>query len=192
MTTPTLRGRGRAIQLALAAVAVLLIVPHAGAAQVDAGVGLLVVSDTGPDGTLVGPAASLGATAYPLGIPARFSVHLARVDFTSLGQNYHDTHLGLALNSSWALGGDETRAHVGLGLGAYREAQTVEGAPDPRGGTNWFESFIPQIAIEHRLGADRRVRVEVADHMLGWFFALVDSEEYGVQHRVFLTVGLTF
>lgn len=192
MIDPTFSGRERALRLLLAAVLGLLIVPRAAASQFDAGVGILIAHDEGPNGSLVGPAGSIGATTVLLGIPLRFTADFARIDFTSLGQDYHDTHLGLALNSAWVLGDEQTRAHFGLGLGAYRESQTVEGAPDPRGGTNWFESFIPRVAVERRLGGERRLRVEIADHMLGWFFALADAAEYGVEHRIFLTAGLIF
>lgn len=159
-------------------------------AQGEVSVGALVAPEPGPGGTQVGPALSV-STAGMLGLPVFLDVGIARTDYTSLGQDYHRDHYFLMLAADWFPIQGTTRLGLRLGLGAYGEYETVENPSSP-GGDNWIEAAVPGLILERELAGGRRLVVGLTDYLLGWYFAVLDSSEYSIEHRLRLMVGVRF
>lgn len=162
------------------------------AAQVEVAAGVLLAPEPGPDGTRFGPALSVGVSGATIGLPLYFEAGYARTDFTSLGQAYHDNHYSLILGAEWFPSRAATRVGLRLGAGAYGERQVVETNPPSPGGNNWIEAVVPGLVVEHGLGGGRRLIVGISDFLLGPYFAILDSSEYSIEHRIRVTVGLRF
>lgn len=166
--------------------------PRAEAAQVEASAGLLFVPEASVGGNQVGPMVSVTGTSDVLGLPLFLEVGVARTDFASLGQNYHHNHVLLSLGAEWLLTQGSTRLGFRVGLGAYGEFETVEGDPSVSGGGGWVETVIPGLVLEHELGGGKRLVARVSDAILGPWFAVLDSDEYSIEHRLMFVLGVRF
>jgi hypothetical protein len=178
--------------LLLAAVAVLVGTPRATAAQFELAAGALVASDAVVDGPLVGPALSLVASLARVGVPAVVELGVARTDFSSLGRDYHDDHLWIAVLAQRRLRHGATGLALRLGAGAYGEFQTVEGDPPTGGGDNWFDTVIAGVVVTRLLGDGRELVFSFSDALLGPTNAIFDPSEADVQHRFRILVGVRF
>ena len=167
--------------------------PICAVAQGEVALGVLVVPEPSVGGTQVGPALAAMVFRDVLGVPLFLEVGFARTDFNSLGQDYHHNHYSFALNTEWlpARSGS-TRFGFRLGLGAYGEYEIVETDPASSGGDSWTEAVVPGLILERDIGEDRRLVVALTDSVLGPYFAVFDPEEYDVEHRIRLTLGMRF
>jgi hypothetical protein len=161
-------------------------------AQVGVSAGVLVVPEPSVGSRQVGPLLSGAVARHVAGIPLYLQASLARTDFTSLDQDYHDTHWLFVLGGEWFPIEGPTRVGVRLGLGAHRESQTVESTPPTPGGTNWIEAVVPGVSLERVIPGGGRLVLGLSDVVLGPWFAVLDPSEYGVAHLVLVTVGLRF
>lgn len=182
-------GRGSVALLVLT----VALAPEPACAQVEVTGGLLLVRD-GPGGDdVIGAALAARITNRDLGFTLALDVGVARTDLTVLGQEYHDDHLLLALGSEWVPWRGRTGLGLRLGVGAYRESQTVETDPPVGGGVNWIEMILGAVVLSRELGADRDLVVSLSDAALGNpLLAALDPDEYGIEHRFRLMVGVRF
>lgn len=162
------------------------------AAQAEVSAGLLVVPDASVGGTQFGPAISLAATTHLGGFPLVLEVGGARTDFASLGQEFHDNHFHFGVATEWFLMQGKSRLGLRLGAAAYRESQIVETNPTSGGGVNWNEALVAGFVLARDLEAGSQLVLALSDFVLGPVFAVFDSEEYGIEHRVQLTLGVRF
>jgi len=161
-------------------------------AQAEVSVGLLVVHEPSLGGRQIGPLVSASASRSVLGLPLFLEASVARTDFNSLGQNYHHNHYLLALGGEWFLTRGTTRLGLRIGAGAYGELETVETDPPSPGGGGWVETVVPGLVLERELESGRRLVVRVSDAVLGPWFAVLDSSEYGIEHRFQFVFGVRF
>ena len=166
--------------------------PTYAGAQLEVSAGMLVVPRPSVGGTRVGVVASAAAARGLLGVPLLLETSIARTDFSSLGQNYHHNHYLFVLGAEWFATHGTTRLGLRLGLGAYGEYEVVETNPASPGGSNWVEAVVPGLVLARDLGGGRLLVLGLSDFVLGPFFAVLDPEEYGVEHRVRLTLGTRF
>lgn len=159
--------------------------------QVEASAGVIIAPNP-VSGSAIGP--SVGAT-LPLPGPAGFlvvDVGAARTDFTTLGRSYHDDHLLVALQGQWSPIRGDTQFTVRVGVGAYGEFQTVETDPPRGGGDNGYETVAAALSLSRALASGTRIVLTLSDILLGPVNALADPEEYDLEHRLRIHVGLRF
>lgn len=161
-------------------------------AQLEAGAGVMFAPEPGPGDTRVGPMLAVVTSLGSLGVPLLLEAGIGRTDFTSLGQDYHNNHYALAILVQWQPVQGPTTLALRLGLGAYGEYQTVETDPPTGGGDNWAEMVTPSVTLTRPLTTNTRLVLTVADALLGPFYAVLDPEEYGIEHRVRVMVGVQF
>jgi len=161
------------------------------AAQGEVSIGLLMVPEPSVGGAQFGPMVSVAASGADFGWPLFFEAGLARTDFTSLDQDYHHNHYFLALGAEWFPTQGTTRVGLRVGLGAYGEYETVETDPSSSGGDNWVEAIVPGLILERDLGR-RRLVMALSDFVIGPYFAILDPEEYGIEHRIRFSIGMRF
>jgi hypothetical protein len=161
-------------------------------AQFEIAVGGLAELGRGPDETRFGPLASIAMVGGPLPKPVRIGVSVARTDFSLFGQDYHDDHYHFFAGGEWSPMTGATQIGLQLQIGAYREIQTVETDPPRPGGDNWIETVSTAIVLERQVSDNRSLVFTLTDVVLGPWFAVLDPSEYGVEHRLHLTVGLRF
>ena len=96
------------------------------------------------------------------------------------------------LGAEWFPVRGTTRVGLRLGLGASGEYEIAETNPASPGGDTWTEAVVPGLVFARDLPPGKRLTVGLSDYLLGPFFAVLDPEEYGIEHRWGITVGLRF
>ena len=183
MKTPT---------LSVLLLAALSWVPSPAAAQIEAGAGFLVSDAPGVAGTRIGPTVAASVRLSTLGLPVILEAGAGRIDFTSLGQAYHEIHYLLGAATEWSVIRGRTGLALRLGLGAYGAYQTVESDPPSGGGSNWLEAVVPAVTATREINPEVRLVVTVSDALLGPMDAVFDPDEYDIEHRVRVLIGVRF
>ncbi len=165
-------------------------IPSSAAAQLEASAGLLVLADPVVDGTQLGPSLAVSASLSSLGLPALLEFGVARTDFTVLGQDYHNDHYFLTAVTQWQVAEGSTSFAFRFGLGAYGEYQTVESDPPVGGGDNWAETAVAGAILTHEIAPGVRVLLTLTDALVGPFNAAFDPDEYSIEHRVRIAIGV--
>ena len=182
----TIRDRRSAIGV----LACLACIPSSVTAQVEVTAGVLVLNDPVVEGTLAGPTLALSASLAVAGVPVLFEAGVGRTDFTSLGQDYHNDHYFLAVSGQWEAIRGCTGLAFRLGAGAYGEYQTVETDPPTGGGDNWSEIVVPGVMLTRAISSETRLVLTLSDAILGPVDAILDPDEYAVEHRLRIMLGL--
>ena len=160
--------------------------------QVEVTAGVAVADESAPPGARVAPMVSLALDLDAVGVPLILEAGFARADFTSFGEAFHRNHGYFVLGTEWT----PVRAgvHVGLrlGVGALVEDDINEDDTAFRSSNNWAEAVVPGLVIKRPLASGRELVFVLSDHVLYPIDALFDPDEYSVEHRFRLLLGLRF
>jgi len=160
--------------------------------SVEWSVGPLLLLDTDfSDGTEVGPGLSATVTVAPHRTISYFGlVSVARTDFRvasdELHRNFGSAALGLRLSKQ----SEGPRVGLTLGLGLVAWDDVSETDPAFRSSANAEEMLLPGAELSIPFGSSWRLTLSARDQVTGWWFALLDPEEYGVSHRIVFSLEL--
>lgn len=127
-----------------------------------------------------------------LGFPLLLEGGFARADFTSFGEAFHRNFGIFVLGTEWTPVEGATSIALRLGVGAVVEDDISEDDSAFRSSNNWAGGLVPGLVLRRRLESGREVSLLVSDHLLGPVNALFDPEEYSVEHRLRVLLGIRF
>ncbi len=133
---------------------------------------------------------TLGTDA--LGFPLLLEGSFARADFTSFGEAFHRNFGLFVLGTEWTPVEGATSIALRLGVGAVVEDDVSEDDPAFRSSNNWAGGVVPGLVLRRRLESGRELFILMSDHILGPVNALFDPEEYSVEHRLRVLLGIRF
>lgn len=116
----------------------------------------------------------------------------ARVDFSSLGQDYHKVYGVAAVGPVVNFGASGGTVSLSLGGGVLGERETVEADPDLRGGSNAEELLVLGVRARWPLAGRWRIQLSAHDLIGGWWLEFLDSEEGRIAHRWMVSVGVAY
>ena len=140
----------------------------------------------------LGPMLSLTLGADLAGLPLLLEAGFARADFTSFGEEFHRNYGAFVLGSEWVPVRETVHVGLRLGLGAMVEDDISEDDPAFRSSNRWAEALVPGVVVRRPLAGGRALVFTVSDHIAGFWNALWDPDEYGVEHRLRVLVGVWF
>ena len=115
-----------------------------------------------------------------------------RTDFSVFGEEFHDTHYGLTASGQVPLLRGSTGLMLRLGFGAHGVRQTIETSTPGGGGANWYETIVPSVVVSRTLTSATDLVLSASDALLGPVGALLDPDEFDLQHRIRILVGVRF
>ncbi len=186
--------RQRVIAAIVVSIAAEFLVPLPARGQLDVEVtaGVLAVGEIASAANSVGPVVSLTIGSGALGIPVLLEGAVSRIDFTSFGEPFHRNYGFMTLGTEWLPVQGPVAVGLRLGLGATVEDDISEDDPTFFSSNNWAEALVPALVLRRTLASGRQLVLTVSDHILGPFNAVFDPEEYGVEHRVRVLLGVRF
>ena len=185
------RSRGAAVIVAIA-VELLVPLPACGQLDVEVTAGVLAVGEIASAANSVGPVISLTLGTGALGIPVLLEGAVSRIDFTSFGEPFHRNYGFMTLATEWLPVREPVAVGLRLGVGASVEDDISEDDPAFFSSNNWAEALVPALVLKRTLASGRQLVFTISDHILGPFNAVLDPEEYGVEHRVRVLFGVRF
>lgn len=164
----------------------------AGGQSLEWSVGALLLLDTEfSDGTEVGPGLFATVTVAPRRTLSYFGlVSAARTDFRvasdELHRNFGSAAVGLRLSTQ----SEGPRVGLTLGLGLVAWDDVSETDPGFRSSANAEEMLLPGAEVSLPVGSSWRLTLSARDQFTGWWFAVLDPDEYGVNHRIVFSLGM--
>ena len=162
--------------------------PVDAAGQVEVMAGVMVADSDSPARAAPFVSLTLGLPVLPLLLEAG----VGRADFNSFGTDYHRHYGMFVLGGEWTAVRSSVDVALRLGLGALVEDDINEEDPAFRSSNNWIEALVPALVIRKPLASGREMVFTVSDHILGPFNAVFDPDEYSMEHRLRVLVGVRF
>jgi hypothetical protein len=143
------------------------------------------------DGTKAGPGVSATVTLAPTrGLSYYGLISVARTDFPVASDQLHRNYASLAAGLRFARPSAGFRAGLTLGVGLLAWDDVSETDPGFRSSANAEEMLLPGVEASMPLASRWRLTLSARDQLTGWWNAILDPAEYGVSHRILLSVGL--
>jgi hypothetical protein len=162
--------------------------PMGASAQVEVMAGAMVADSDSPARAAPFVSLTLGLPVVPL----LFEAGVGRADFNSFGEDFHRHYGMFFLGGEWTVVRSGVDVALRLGLGALVEDDINEDDPAFRSSNNWVEAVVPALVIRKPLASGRAMVFTVSDHVLGPFNAVLDPDEYGMEHRLRILLGIRF
>jgi hypothetical protein len=154
--------------------------------------GVVLVGEIASTDERIGPVISVTLGTGALGFPLLLEGAVSRIDFTSFGEPFHRNYGFMTLGTEWLPVQGPGAVGLRLGVGAAVEDDISEDDPTFFSSNNWAEAVVPGLVLKRTLASGRQLVLTISDHILGPFNAVLDPEEYGVEHRVRVLFGVRF
>jgi hypothetical protein len=144
-------------------------------------------------GSIVGPAVELGAeVASGHRVAYGLALGFARTDFRVGPDALHRDFATASLGARLKMWGVRPSVGLTLGAGVVVWDDFSETDPDFRSSAHAEESFVPGVDLRVGMGESWGVTAFAKAQVTGWFYAIIDPSESGIQHRFVLGAGVYF